>query len=740
MGPFTQGVLAVRAAIARAVRFLYSKQDRQGFFPNPHSREYIGGSEALVVLALLRAGVSPQAGRVRRTLAFLKTVQPGHTYTGALRAMVYASLSGPEWLRRLNADAQWLIRQQRRNGGWGYGPRSFMTRRWPEWTDGSNTQMAVLALRDAADAGVAVSPQVFRRAEGFWRSFQNRDGGWGYQPRVGRRPPQRAESHGSMTAAAVASYFIFTDVLAGQVEPAYRLLQCRSPGRRLRFARRIDGGLRWLDANYRVDKVPRFVWTRQPSQLYYYLFCLQRAGDGAGLWSFGGHDYATDIARLLLATQSPNGSWNDSVIDTAFAVLTLEKAAAPVALSRLRLPKEPEPYPRDAAHLARWLGRRLGRTLVWRSVRADEPDRLRRSWLLYLHPRGRGDIPAGAETNLVKFVRNGGTVLVQSPDPQAVGAVVKFFERLFPDYKARKLPGEHPIFNLRFAVDQKYRPEVVGIGDGCRERIFVLAQDVSGAWHQGRWREYPQLFGLGGNIVLYACGGQDPRGKFAMGDLGSQPPPAGRFITVARLKYAGDYNTCPLAVVRLSRRLRHSLPVGLKSLPAVAGSEAPASGAAVLWLTGNVPPKFSEAEKEGLRRYLTAGGMLLIDPAIGRADFRSAALQLLKDLCGPGKVAPLKADHPLLTGRFAGGVGADLRKLAPPASPATQPATQPAPARLWGGTVNGRLAAVLSHYGLTCSIEGTPCVGNVGYAPADARKIALNVILYAASRRPATGR
>ena len=731
----------MRAAIARAVRFLYSKQDRQGYFPTPHSREYIGGGDALVILALLRAGVSPREGRLRRALAFLKTVQPGHTYTGALRAMVYASLSGREWLHRLNVDAQWLIRQQRRNGGWGYGPRSFMTRRWPEWTDGSNTQFAVLALRDAADAGVAVSPQVFRRAEGFWRSFQNRDGGWGYQPRVGRRPPQRPESHGSMTAAAVASYFIFADVLAGQVEPAYQLFQPRRPRPgRLFFARRIERGLKWLDANYRVDKVPKFIWTRQPSQLYYYLFCLQRAGDGAGLWTFAGRDYCADIARLLLGTQRPNGSWNDSVIDTAFAILTLEKAAAPVAVNRLLLPKEHEPYPRDAANLVRWLGRRLGRTLAWRAVRADQAHWLRRSRLLYLHLQGQGGIPAGAEASLVKYVRNGGTVLVQAPAPQAVAAIVKFFKRLFPDYAARKLSGDHPVFNLRFAVEQKYRPDITGIGDGCRERIFVLAQDVGGAWHQGRWREYPQLFGLGGNIVLYACGGQDPPGKFAMGEPDGEPPPAVRYITVARVKYAGDYDVCPLAVAKLSRRLRHSLPVGLKSLPPVAPTEAAGSGATVLWLTGNVPPKFSDAEKQGLREYLAAGGTLLIDPAIGRADFRSAALQLLKELCGSSNVAPLKADHPLLTGRFAGGVGADLRKLAPPAPAATRPATQPAPARLWGGTVNGRLAAVLSHYGLTCSIEGTPCVGNVGYVPADARKIALNVILYAASRHHAVGR
>ncbi|KKL44968.1 hypothetical protein LCGC14_2360400, partial [marine sediment metagenome] len=71
----------VRAAIAKAVAYLYSKQDRQGYFVNPHSREYLGGGEALVALAMLKAGESPEQAKLKRTIGFLKTVQPGHTYT-----------------------------------------------------------------------------------------------------------------------------------------------------------------------------------------------------------------------------------------------------------------------------------------------------------------------------------------------------------------------------------------------------------------------------------------------------------------------------------------------------------------------------------------------------------------------------------------------------------------------------------------------------------------------------------
>ena len=105
---------AVRRAIARGVRFLYSRQDAQGAFPNRHSREYQAGGEALVALALLWAGESPTRPGLRRALAYLDAHEPGHTYTRSLRAMVCALLGGQTYQRRLAGDVQWLIKHQHR--------------------------------------------------------------------------------------------------------------------------------------------------------------------------------------------------------------------------------------------------------------------------------------------------------------------------------------------------------------------------------------------------------------------------------------------------------------------------------------------------------------------------------------------------------------------------------------------------------------------------------------------------
>ncbi|MHC4717518.1 MAG: DUF4159 domain-containing protein [Planctomycetota bacterium] len=723
---------STQRAVDRAVAWLYSQQDRQGFFPNPHSREYVGGGEALVALALLRAGESPENFRLRKTLEALKTVPAGHTYTRALRIMAYSHLPGAAFRRQLGADVQWLAKYQVKSGGWGYGPGSLMTRQRPEWTDASNSQLAVLALREACDAGILTAAGPLGRAQRYWGSFQNPDGGWGYQPAIAGRPPQRGASHGSMTAAALASYLIFADR-----QGPY------SPGRKRRkapttpFADRMDKALKWLGENYRIEKVPRFVWVAQPSQLGYYRFCLQRVGDSAGLWDIAGHDYCAEVSSAMLASQKTDGSWNGSVIDTAFAILTLVKARAPVVIGRLDPGRQADRFPREGENLARHLSRRLGRTLAWRQVRADQPERLGRARLLFCHAPPAGSPEDPAPGPVVDYVRNGGTLVIQAGSASDVEPLVERIAKPFGDYTAAALGPDHPAWSLRFPIDSANRPAITGIGDRCRTRIFVLADNVSDAWRQGRAREHPHLFDLAANLVLYSVGGRLPAGKFSQSAPPAEPPEGKRHIDVARLKYKGDYNVCPLAIRRLSRRLAHSLPVGLNVLPAVDPGRPIKAGIPVVWLTGNVPPRLSDAEKSNLRDYLTSGGTLLIDPAIGRSDFHDAALALADDLCGKANVAPLKPDHPLITGSFADGVGANLARLAaPPATqPATAPATAPAPPGLVGGAVNGRIAVVVSRYGLTCSIEGTPCVENAGYASDDAAKVALNVILHAVAGR-----
>ena len=88
------------------------------------------------------------------------------TRSDSLKDLIYQ-----RWIESIDDDVRWLLKEQKRSGGWGYGPRSAMTRLQPDWTDASNSQFAVLALREASDAGLPIRPQSFSRAAGYWRRF-----------------------------------------------------------------------------------------------------------------------------------------------------------------------------------------------------------------------------------------------------------------------------------------------------------------------------------------------------------------------------------------------------------------------------------------------------------------------------------------------------------------------------------------------------------------------------------------
>ena len=724
----------VTAAIAKGVKFLYSRQDAAGGLPSESGAEYVGGVEALAALALLTAGEGPADGRMARLLNYLSGQNPGHTYTRSLRAMVFSLLPGEDKRKLLAEDARWLVRQQQPSGGWGYGPASAMASLRPDWTDASNSQFALLGLREADDAGASVPAQNWQRAENYWRRSQNGDGGWGYQADTGEHAPQRAASHGSMTAAGAATYFVFADKIGPARENAFAPGKPRIGGD-LAFSREILQALAWLHDNYAVDRNPKYVWMPQVAHLYYYLFCLQRAGFSAGLASFGRNDHAAQTAELLLARQKPDGSWEGSVIDTSFALLCLAKARAPIVISRLPVDPGRQRDPRDAAHVARWLSRRLSVPVAWQQAPPGGRDAFPEAPLLYINAAGRIRLPDDVAERFGRFIRNGGTCLVQAPPAQAnfVPDFQQYCLKLFPDYQAQEIGDDHPVFSVRFKIDPRLRPEMAGVGDGCRTRIFIFTEDVSGAWHQGLFEEYPHLFELAGNLVFYATAGEMPPGRFAVRSTRPAAPPVRKRIRLARVRHNGDYQVCPLAIPRLGEVLAYSLSIGLEEVPPADPDKPIDAGIPLLWLTGNAPPSFSGKQVANLRRYVESGGTLLIDPAIGRAEFRAAGLALLGRLFPPGAVKPLPADSPLITGNFAGGIGANLTKVRLLPGPTTRPTTQPAAPKLWAATVNGRIAAVLSAHGLTCSVEGNPCWENVGYATEDARRIALNVILYAAA-------
>jgi hypothetical protein len=760
----------VRQAIRRGLDHLYNAQKADGTWNSRYAVQYPGGTEALVLLAALSAGESIERNGVLRSALIALNQSAGQTvYARAFRIMVYSRLGEP-YAQRLTADVNWLILQQGTNGGWGYGPAHPITASNRLWTDNSNTQLAMLALRDAAEAGATVPAAVWRRARGYWQRAQNADGGWGYDPPGLSSVTVRIKpnSYGSMSAAGAASVYILSDMLAeATVPPATRPAGPTRPTTThpttagpttTRPATApasggdrevLDGAIKWLALNYTVGRIARGIYGEE--WLYYYHWCLARACTAGGLRDLGGNDWYADLATVLLSRQLRDGTWPDPAgtavgaadaqeasIRTCMAILALSEGQKGVLINKLDLEDPWGPDCRDAAGLTVWLSGAYKRPLTWQRLSPEATlERFREAPILYVNAQAPVALSEALSAKIRDFVLQGGTVLVQAgPDPDLVERLQAMFLGILPHGFAGKLSPQHPVFDLIYKIPPDTRPEVIGIGERFRTRVFIVTDDLAGAWHRGDHLRSPAAFQFAANLGMYATDASIPTGKLASRREVHKTVQPGNVITVPRLRHAGDWNACPMAMPRLSEVLAAAVSLGVREgAPLDFSKEAPA-GVPLVWMTGSTPTDLAPEQRRNLKAYLEAGGMLFIDAAAGTREFADAAERMLQEVFGVDALRPVPNSHPLLTGAFAGGMGCNVQKISCTRALAAQDPKMKTP-DLLAVEINGRLAVVFSPYGVTCPLEGGPAYGCLGLSTDDARRLAANVVLYAHFTQPA---
>jgi len=276
---------AVTEAVRRGLSFLWSRQQANGSWETAYTERNPGGVESLAVLAALAGGQKADEPKIEKALKVIAAADPQRTYPRAVRTMLYARL-GKDYEPRLASDVAWLVKGQLANGGWGYGPDHPQTQRQANWADICNTQLALLALFQAADAGRPVPPATWKRAAQYLLDAQQRDGGWAYTaPGV---TVLRSSSFGSMTAAATVSLLSLSDRLPSKDRPD---------------AKQMLRGLAWLETNFEVNRIPKWGWGDTEYWPYFYLFCLARAGEAVG-WNLSQKDWRAPIVQHLLAAQN----------------------------------------------------------------------------------------------------------------------------------------------------------------------------------------------------------------------------------------------------------------------------------------------------------------------------------------------------------------------------------------------------------------------------------------------------
>ena len=307
---------------AGGVRFLLNEQLSNGGWSD-FEESAPTGMTSLVTLALLTAGESPDSEPIRRALEYLRKFDPGRldsVYSVSLQTMVFAAAKPREDIIRIQSNVDWLQEAQIVPGDHALWPGSWSYKMSKsERGDGSNAQYALLALNAAAEAGVRVRPEVWKRARDYWSKHQLPDGSWSYTPDGSNN------SSASMTCAGVSSL-----VITGlkRFRGAERLVgdrgveECGRGGSDPNLA----AGINWLSTHFSVDQ--NFGSGRQWK--YYYLYGLERTGRLSGVRFFGEPRLVSRGGRGTgpRPGQAPGGFWRRHPVRGASPTISTSFGAA----------------------------------------------------------------------------------------------------------------------------------------------------------------------------------------------------------------------------------------------------------------------------------------------------------------------------------------------------------------------------------------------------------------------------
>lgn len=730
LAPAAQGQVSsdqVKAAIAKGVARLKAQQSPTGAWPD--SGGHKGGMTALAVLALLQAGVPQDDPALVSGLAAVKAIPNKATYVIALKCQCFAAAGGKQgqpYHEDLKTAAAALVQSQLDSGMWTY------TNERNGRGDNSNTQFALLGLHEAANCGVKVPQEVWDKSAGHFENVQCADGGWDYQG--------RGKSYGSMTAAGIASLYICGQRLnvGGKkefVNGAYP--SCGKYKQNLVLA----GGLSWMSDNFDAKQNPK----KGGQWLYYYLYGMERVGMISGRRNFGPHDWYRDGAEVVVAKQGGDGGWGQ-LHDTALAVLFLAKGNRPVLIEKLQYKGEWNRNIHDVENFIGYVGDKLGKTPTWQTITLEPPlEDLRQASIMYITGHSFPAFTPQERQKLRRFVETGGTLLCEACCGSAEYAqgFKAFAAEVFPEYKLEKLPADHPVFGSYHKIEAKDTYDLHGIDVGCRTSVFFSPRALSALWEMQDYRDAQKEWSqdtlkLGLNIAAYATGRELLRDKLDRLELpaaagekrGESEVPRGA-VRIARLVHDGEYDADVHAMVELAAMLRDKAKVDVVAMERpIKPTDEHLYDYPVLFITGHYSFKLKDDEIKALQDYLKRGGVIVGEACCGRAAFDKSFREMAAALYPDQKLAELPEDHAIYAGQAGVAIGElQYRKLLADELKARGTSRPPVESI----SVEGRTTILYSKYDFSCGLEGDNPYSCRGYIDADARKLAMNLFLYAIS-------
>ena len=772
---------AVKEAIERGKKYLASQQAANGSWSNGNDAWTVGVT-SLVLLALINSGMTPQDVPVNRGLRYLRALKANEpnehpeTYQVALVIMALsAAKDGATDRVRISQLAQRLESGQvtRGNpGAWGYGLGGGGDL---VGGDSSNTQFAILGLREAVEAGAVVSRETWQRNRDYWlRGQSDIDGGWSYTS------DKNGGSYGSMTVAGVSSLAICEQMLRTDtgVAPDGTPPCCAAPV----IDKELERGLKWLADHFSAGHNPG----GPHLNVLYYLYGVERAGRLSGQRFFGEHDWYREGAAYLVAMQNAvTGRWpgaghgeNDErgIVATSYSLLFLSKGLAPVLVNKLKY------GPRDRLRPLEVVGddwnrhRRDVRNLTehisglpkWpklltsqevdlaRAVKSDGVNSLLQAPVLFITGKERPQF-APEELKLLKEYLQEGGFIFATPTCQSAefeAGLREVLTQILPpgEGELKPLQPDHPVFRSEHPLTphDAEHPEgvkLLGVDFGCRTTVIYSPEDLGCLWdywaRQEPPRRNPQLKAkiiratqIGVNVMAYATGREPPDKTEApkkVAETVDLDNVERGLLQIAQIRHDGAWNAAPRALRNLLVALNDTVGLAAATKPRdLTLADPNVFQYPILYMHGRNRFAMNADERKQVKEYLGRGGFLFADACCGAKPFDRGFREFANSLYPDKKLERIPVTHEL----FSEKIGRDIRKLKRRTQEATDPATaasmvvREAEPFLEGIEVDGRLAVIYSKYDISCALERQAAGNCEGYLPEDAVKLATNIVLY----------
>jgi hypothetical protein len=402
--------------------------------------------------------------------------------------------------------------------------------------------------------------------------------------------------------------------------------------------------------------------------------------------------------------------------------------------------------PNDIKNLLDWTNQQLH--IHYRPVDADlgqfsfNPTELP---ILYFTGHDAFSVPEAAIPRLRQFCTDGGTILADAccGMEEFDAAFRKTVAKMFPNRPLAPVAPDDPLYSSFYPItDVQYQAEGKGtyqdvppleaVHIGCRAAIIYTGGfDCSCGWdghtHERGKRVMPgDARKLGANVVTY-CLATYELGRFLSTErvYHQKGEPTRDQLVIAQVIHDGDWDTQPSSLAALLKHVAENTTVevqfkkedvDLRSVDAFAHP--------ILYMTGHREFALSEEEVTNLRRYLSAGGVLLANACCGRKGFDRAFRREIQRVLPEKKLEAVAPDHPLFESVFP------IREVEYTPLVVHEHPRLNRPA-IEGIAIENQLRVVYTPYGLVNGWSGAPNPYARSYGSNDALRLGINMLVYA---------